>query len=88
MLDTSRLNPVARIIINCFQDAGFDEPYIHSKVERLESFGDDKWGTLHWASSQLDSKNQARFAEKVGVSVGELRTAFEVIRTTNEHMGV
>ncbi len=79
MLDTSKLNKVARIIIECFVDAGYDEPYIYSKIDRLESFGQDQWATFRWASSQLDSTNKAKFAQKVGVDVVMLMTAFQTV---------
>ena len=62
MLDTSKLNKVAQIIIECFEEAGYDEPYIYSKIDRLESFGDNRWATFRWASSQLDGTNKAKFA--------------------------
>lgn len=84
MIDTSNLNKVAKIIIECFKDAGYDEPYIYSKIDRLESFGDDKWATFAWASSQLDSTNKARFAEKIGCDNVMLLTAFRVIGSVNE----
>ena len=84
MLDTSNLNKVAKIIIECFEEAGFDEPYIYSKLDRLESFGDNQWGTFRWASSQLDGKNKARFSEKIGVDVVMLMTAFQVIEAVDD----
>lgn len=84
MLDTSNLNKVAKIIIECFEEAGFDEPYIYSKIDRLESFGDNQWGTFRWASSQLDGKNKARFSEKIGVDVVMLMTAFQVIEAVDD----
>ena len=83
MIDTSNLNKIAKIIIECFQEAGYDEPYIYSKVDRLESFGDNQWATFRWASSQLDDTNKARFAEKVGVDVVMLMTAFQVIEAVD-----
>jgi hypothetical protein len=84
MLDTSKLNKVARIIIECFVDAGYDEPYIYSKIDRLESFGQDQWSTFRWASSQLDSTNKAKFAQKVGVDMVMLMTAFQVIESVDD----
>lgn len=78
MIDVSRLNPIARVAIECFQDAGFDEGYIQGKVEQLSE--QDKWATAFWATHQLDAKNKARLADKLGVSVEDLMTAFEVIR--------
>ena len=84
MLDTSNLNKVAKIIIECFEEAGFDEPYIYSKIDRLESFGDNQWGTFRWASSQLDGKNKARFSEKIGIDVVMLMTAFQVIEAVDD----
>ncbi len=78
MIDVSELNPIARIAIACFQDAGFDEPYIHGKVEQLSEL--DKWETIFWATHQLDKKNRARFAQKVGVPIESLITTFETIR--------
>ena len=83
MIDTSNLNKIAKIIIECFQEAGYDEPYIYSKIDRLESFGDNQWATFRWASSQLDDTNKARFAEKVGVDVVMLMTAFQVIEAVD-----
>lgn len=84
MIDTSNLNKVAKIIIECFQDAGYDEPYIYSKIDRLESFGDNQWATFRWASSQLDGTNRARFADKIGVDNVMLMTAFRVIESVDE----
>jgi hypothetical protein len=84
MLDTSNLNKVAKIIIECFEEAGFDEPYIYSKIDRLESFGDNQWQTFRWASSQLDGKNKAIFSEKIGVDVVMLMTAFQVIEAVDD----
>ncbi len=83
MLDTSKLNKVAKLIIECFYDAGYDEPYIYSKIDRLESFGDNPWATFRWASTQLDGTNKARFAEKVGVDMVMLMTAFQVIESVD-----
>lgn len=84
MLDTSKLNKVAKIIIECFQEAGYDEPYIYSKIDRLESFGDNQWATFRWASSQLDGTNKANFAGKVGIDVVMLMTAFQVIEAVDD----
>ena len=84
MLDTSNLNKVAKIIIECFEEAEYDEPYIYSKIDRLESFGDNQWATFRWASSQLDGTNKARFAEKVGVDVVMLMTAFQVVEAVDD----
>ena len=84
MLDTSNLNKVAKIIIECFEEAGYDKPYIYSKIDRLESFGDNQWGTFKWASSQLDGTNKARFSEKIGVDVVMLMTAFQVIEAVDD----
>lgn len=78
MIDISELNPVAQIAIQCFIDAGFDEPYIYGKVEQLRDY--DKWQTIFWCTHQLDAKNKARFAHKVGVSVEDLTNMFEIIR--------
>lgn len=83
MIDLSKLNPIAKIAIECFQDAGFDEPYIYGKVEQLKR--QDKWQTVFWATHQLDSKNKARFANKIGVPVDDLVTTFEVIRKIEFH---
>jgi len=83
MLDTSKLNKVAQIIIECFDEAGYDEPYIYSKIDRLESFGDNRWATFRWASSQLDGTNKSKFAEKVGIDVVMLMTAFQVIEAVD-----
>lgn len=83
MIDTSNLNKIAKIIIECFEEAGYDKPYIHSKIDRLESFGDNQWATFRWASSQLDGMNKAKFAEKVGVDVVMLMTAFQVIEAVD-----
>lgn len=83
MLDTSKLNKVAKIIVSCFQDAGYDEPYIYSKIDRLEGFKKDSFATFVWASSQLDSSNKARFAEKIGCDVQMLMAAFRVAELTD-----
>ena len=83
MLDTSKLNKVAQLIIECFQDAGYDEPYIYSKIDRLESFGDDRWATFRWASSQLDSTNKKRLADKIGMDVTMLMIAFQVTESVD-----
>ena len=88
MLDTSKLNKVAKIIIQIFQEAGFDEPYIYSKIDRLESFGNDQWATFRWASSQLDGKNSARLAEKAGVDIVMLQTAFQVVRAIDDNIEI
>ena len=49
----------------------------------LESFGDNRWATFRWASSQLDGTNKAKFAEKVGIDVVMLMTAFQVIEAVD-----
>lgn len=79
MIDTSNLNKVAKIIIECYQDANFDEPYIYSKIERLE--GLEVWPTIFWATHQLDSSNKARFAQKIGSTPEHLMITFETIRS-------
>lgn len=78
MIDTSNLNKVAKIIIECFIDSGFDDAYIHSKIERLQDL--DMWQTAFWATHQLDSSNKAKFANKVGVTPKDLMISFETIR--------
>lgn len=78
MIDLSKLNPIARTAIECFQDAGFDEPYIYGKVEQLEKM--DKWQTAFWATHQLDESNRKRFANKIAVSIEDLNKTFETIR--------
>lgn len=78
MIDVSELNPIARLAITCFQDAGFDESYIQGKVEQLSEL--DRWETIFWATHQLDTENRARFAQKVGVPLDNLITTFETIR--------
>ena len=80
-----KLNPIAQIAIQCFIDAGFDEPYIFGKIDQLSNY--DKWQTIFWATHQLDEKNKARFADRVGVPIDQLTTTFETIRKIEFHEG-
>ena len=83
--EISKLNPVAQIAMQCFVDAGFDEPYIFGKVDQLST--KDRWETIFWATHQLDAKNKARFAEKIGVPVEHLLITLETIRAIEFYEG-
>ena len=76
--EMQKLNPIAQLAIQCFIDAGFDDGYILGKIDQLSNY--DKWRTAFWATHQLDEKNKARFADKLGVSIEDLTTTFETIR--------
>ena len=80
-----KINPIAQIAIQCFIDAGFDEPYILGKIDQLSK--QDKWETIFWATHQLDAKNRARFADKVGVPLDHLIITFETIRKIEFYKG-
>ena len=76
-LESLKLNSIARIILLCFQDAGYEDRYIREKMRRIEKM--NQWQTIEWASHQLDTGNKTRFAEIVGVSLEDLRVTFAVI---------
>ena len=80
-----KLNPIAQIAIQCFIDAGFDDGYILGKIDQLSGY--DRWQTIFWATHQLDAKNKARFAEKIGVPIDHLIITLETIRAIEFYKG-
>lgn len=49
------LSPTAQLIIEVYQEAGYDAAYIHTKADRLRGMTEQQ--VFHFALTSLDSKN-------------------------------
>ncbi|WP_261925632.1 hypothetical protein, partial [Vibrio aestuarianus] len=64
-------------IIECYEEAGCDAPYISSKLANMKE-DKSKYHTFADNVYNLDRGNKARLAKKLGVSQNDLNAAIEV----------
>ncbi|ASC56529.1 hypothetical protein [Vibrio vulnificus] len=74
------LNHVAKMIVEVYEEAGLDQPYINGKKHDMSSH-ENKFETLASAIN-LDAGNRKRLAEKLGISSLHLDVT---VRVLNHH---
>ncbi len=71
------LNHIAQMIVEVYEDAGLDKPYINGKKHDMSSH-ENKYETLASAIN-LDASNRKRLANKLGISSLHLDVTVKVL---------
>ena len=71
------LNHIAKMIVEVYEEAGLDKPYINGKKHEMSSH-ENKYETLACAVN-LDAGNRKRLAAKLGISSLHLDVTVKVL---------
>lgn len=77
MARTKPLNHIAKMIVEVYEEAGLDKPYINGKKHDMASH-ENKYETLASAIN-LDAGNRKRLATKLGITSLHLDVTVKVL---------